>query len=204
MRKSLFPLSLLVMTFGAALAMGCSHTQAQAADDGSGDEDQSDEPVAKKSDNNSSSNSSSSGSTAPANTTPTDSDAGAGAIDPDAGTTPTAPGVDTSMCAATSTVETEPNDTAAQANTFAGKTGSFCGSISSALDTDFVTFTLPAGTKGLGYALKFSNGGIGAVAVVNGQTFPLQNGLPLVVGAPYVVKITSTQPLAYRFELTVQ
>ncbi len=185
-----------LVSLGAALAIGCSNTEMQPEDE---EEEQEQGQVSKPS----TSSSSSSSSGAPANETP---ETDAGVVDPDASALTADAGattVDTSACIAGSVVETESNDTAATANAFPGQTGTFCGSLSSALDTDFITFTLPAGTRGLGYGLKFNSGPIDATIVVNGQAFKLTQAIPLVIGVPYVLKVSGGAPLAYRFEMNV-
>ena len=186
--------SLAILTLGAGMAIGCSSEQPPLAE-----EEEEEEPTLPKS-NSSSSSSSSGGETTP----PADYDAGA--YDPDASLVmPLADAgpADPSLCAGDSVPESESNDSAALANLMPGQTGSFCGTIGSAVDVDHSTFTLPANVRSMGYGVVFSRPGVDATLSVNGQVFRLNQLIPVIPNGKYTLRVTGPQGLSYRFKLAV-
>ena len=75
------------------------------------------------------------------------------------------------QCEATSVHESGSNDTEATANAIPAATGTFCGSLDSATDVDVVSFTLPAGTKSLGFGLAFTQLGVVVDGTAGGESF---------------------------------
>jgi hypothetical protein len=109
------------------------------------------------------------------------------------------------LCATTSIAETEANDTEATANTLPSATSSFCGTLSSATDVDFVSFVLPADAKNLGFGAEYSLQGLAIEGTAGGQTFNVGGTPAYKPGQKYVFKIhtTGSGPVSYRFDVTV-
>jgi hypothetical protein len=109
------------------------------------------------------------------------------------------------LCAPTSIPETEANDSEATANALPSATSSFCGTIGSATDVDFVSFVLPADAKSLGFGAQYSLQGLAIEGTAGGQTFSVGGNPPYKPGQKYVFKIhtTGSAPVSYRFDVTV-
>ncbi len=99
--------------------------------------------------------------------------------------------------------EKEPNDNQGSANTLVT---SLCGTITSAGDVDFLTFTLPSSAKGvnLGFSgsvvLRVSVDGANAVTLKAGSTQPI----PFVKGRPYLVEIRAEAKADWKVTLNIQ
>ena len=201
-QTALLAATLSAITLAAAFAVGCSNSMQDA---GPADEEQQDEGElgGEETPKKTSSNSSSSSSTSTTEPAPDTTDAGV--TDPDAAPIgdPTSP-IDTSMCAASSVVETESNDSAATANAIPAQTGTYCGGVSSAADVDFATFTLPADAKGFSYGIAFNRNGVDATITAGAQgPFKLSQAIPVLPGQKYVLRVAGAQALAYRFSLNI-
>lgn len=206
MRK-LILVSSSVVLFSVATAMlfGCSSSTEQAADEET-EEAEADENLSGDGKKSASPATTSTSSTEPAPAADT-SDGGATWGDPDAAAPavdPTAPQADLSMCRAGSVAETESNDSATAANPMPGQTFSFCGSLASSADVDFVTFTLPADTRSFSYGVSFNRNGIDATITAGAQgTFRLNQAVPILPGQKYVVRIAGAQAMGYRFDVNI-
>lgn len=126
-----------------------------------------------------------------------------GGLIPDSGTT--FDGAAGSLCQLNSVQEQEVNDTTP--NTIPGKTGTFCGSLSSSSDKDLVSFTLPADAVTLDISNQTNAAGFqlaGTVSVGgNTQTFALNGNdagnFPFVPGGVYTLTATSTANAAIDY-----
>ncbi|MDB5219060.1 MAG: hypothetical protein JWO86_6987 [Myxococcaceae bacterium] len=108
------------------------------------------------------------------------------------------------QCEATSIHESGSNDTEATANAIPAATGTYCGSLDSATDVDVVTFTLPLGTKSLGFGLSYDAQGIEVEGTAGGETF-LVGGTPAFKpGQKYVLKVRSTGANSVSYLLSVE
>jgi hypothetical protein len=197
--------SVVLFSVGTAMLFGCSGTGEQAAA-GEEEEKGADENLSGNGKKSASPAATSTSSTEPAPAADT-ADGGATWGDPDAAAPivdPSAPQADLSMCKAGSVAETESNDSAAAANAMPGQTFSFCGSLASATDVDFVTFTLPADTRSFSYGVSFNRNGIDATITAGAQgTFRLNQAVPILPGQKYVVRIAGAQALGYRFDVNI-
>lgn len=199
--------SVFVLSLGAALTIGCSSAPSEQA---SGEEEKEEGQLTDKKGTKESSPAPATTSTSTTEPAPTTDPGDAGATwgDPDAAapsttTTPTTT-ADLSMCKPGSVQETESNDSAATANALPGQTFSFCGSLSSATDVDFVTFTLPADTKSFSYGVSFNRNGIDASITAGAQgPFRLNQTVPILPGQKYVVRVAGAQAMGYRFDVTI-
>lgn len=113
--------------------------------------------------------------------------------------------VPNAMCAATSVVETEGNDSEATANALPNATSSFCGTLSSATDEDFVSFVLPTDTKNIGFGAAYSLQGVQIEGSAGGQAFNIGGTPAFKLGQKYVFRIHTTGdgPVSYRFDVTI-
>lgn len=107
------------------------------------------------------------------------------------------------QCEATSVQESGSNDTADTANAIPAASGTYCGSLDSATDVDFVTFTLPAGTKSLGFGLAYSELGVEIEGTAGGETFVVGTKPAFKPGQKYVLKVHSTGPTPVSYLLSV-
>ena len=110
------------------------------------------------------------------------------------------------QCQATSVHESGSNDTPDTANAIPAATGTFCGTLDSATDVDFVTFTLPAGTKSLGFGLAYSQMGLGVEGTAGGETFDVGSKPAFKPGQKYVLKVHSsgTTPVSYLLSVDIK
>ncbi len=108
-------------------------------------------------------------------------------------------------CAAGATVESEDNDTEAKANALPAVTGSFCGTLSSAADVDYVTFTLPADATSLAFGSSYTKTGVDFEVTVDGKTFVVGDTPEVKPGKPYVIKAftSGAAPVDYRLSMTI-
>jgi hypothetical protein len=109
------------------------------------------------------------------------------------------------LCAPGSIHETEANDSADTANVLPNATSSFCGTLSSATDADFVSFVLPADTKTIGFGAELSAKGVSIEGTAGGQTFNVGGTPAFEPGQKYVFEIhgSSGEPVRYRFDVTI-
>ena len=109
------------------------------------------------------------------------------------------------LCAATSVHETEANDSEGTANALPNATSSFCGTLSSGADADFVSFVLPADAKSIGFGAEFSLQGLAIDGTAGGQAFNVGGTPAFKPGQKYVFKIhtAGSAPVQYRFDVTV-
>jgi hypothetical protein len=113
--------------------------------------------------------------------------------------------VDNPLCAPASVREAVGNDSAATANALPGATSSFCGTLGTAADVDFVTFVLPADAKSLGFGAEYSAQGLAIKGTVAGQTFDVGGSPVIKPGQKYVFEIhtSGSSPVSYRFDVSV-
>lgn len=109
------------------------------------------------------------------------------------------------LCAATSVHETEANDSEATANALPNATSSYCGTLSSGTDADFVSFVLPADAKSIGFGAEYSLQGLAIDGTAGGQAFNVGGTPAFKPGQKYVFKIrtTGSAPVNYRFDVTI-
>lgn len=110
------------------------------------------------------------------------------------------------QCQATSVQESGSNDTPDTANAIPAATGTYCGTLDSATDVDFVTFTLPAGTKSLGFGLSYSQQGLEVEGTAGGETFTVGGKPAFKPGQKYVLKVHSsgTTPVSYLLSVDIK
>jgi hypothetical protein len=110
------------------------------------------------------------------------------------------------QCEATSVHESGSNDTAETANAIPAASGTFCGTLDSATDVDFVSFTLPVGTKSLGFGLAYSQLGVVVEGTAGGETFVVGAKPAFKPGATYMLKVRSsgTTPVSYLLSVDIQ
>jgi hypothetical protein len=108
-------------------------------------------------------------------------------------------------CLADSVHESESNDTPATANAIPNATGSFCGTLSSATDVDYLSFTLPATATQLGFADEYTLNGVSVEAEVGGVTTDLGKA-PFKPGAKYTLKVHTAgkAPVNYRVSVSIK
>jgi hypothetical protein len=109
------------------------------------------------------------------------------------------------QCQATSVHESGSNDTPDTANAIPAATGTFCGTLDSATDVDFVSFTLPAGTKSLGFGLAYTQMGLGIEGTAGGETFDVGSKPAFKPGEKYVLKVHSSgaTPVSYLLSVDI-
>lgn len=114
-------------------------------------------------------------------------------------------GAPNAQCAPASVHETEANDSPDTANALPNATSSFCGTLASTADVDFVSFVLPADTKNIGFGAAYSAQGLAIEGTAGGQTFAIGNTPAFKPGQKYVFKIHTTGggPVDYRFDVTI-
>ena len=110
------------------------------------------------------------------------------------------------QCQATSVGESGSNDTPDTANAIPAATGTFCGTLDSATDVDFVSFTLPVGTKSLGFGLAYSQLGVEVEGTAGGETFVVGGKPAFKPGEKYVLKVHSsgTTPVSYLLSVDIK
>jgi len=110
------------------------------------------------------------------------------------------------QCEATSVHESGSNDTPDTANAIPAASGTYCGSLDSATDVDFVTFTLPVGTKSLGFGLAYSQMGLEVEGTAGGETFVVGGKPAFKPGQKYVLKVHSsgTTPVSYLLSVDIK
>jgi hypothetical protein len=103
-----------------------------------------------------------------------------------------------STCPAGATVETEPNDTMSEANTFSGVA---CGTIEPSTDVDWWTFTLAATAKTVGIGF---NGNVHLVITAAGNTVdvPGSTPLPFAPGTAYYVEVIGNGGAGGAYQIT--
>ena len=109
------------------------------------------------------------------------------------------------LCAAASVHETEANDSEGTANALPNATSSFCGTLGSGADVDFVSFVLPADAKSIGFGAEYSLQGLAIDGTAGGQAFNVGGAAAFKPGQKYVFKIHTTGAAAvnYRFDVTI-
>ena len=123
--------------------------------------------------------------------------------DVDGGAADPGPAAPNPMCQPTSVHESGSNDTAATANAIPGASGSFCGSLDSATDVDFVTFTLPANATSLGFGDSYSRGGLVIDGTAGGESFTVGGKPAFKPGQKYVLQVHTTGDAPVDYVLTV-
>jgi hypothetical protein len=142
----------------------------------------------------------------PSDAPPPATDGGAPEADGDAGAASTgtgAPPAPNPQCQAASVHESGSNDTAATANAIPAASGSFCGSLDSASDVDFVTFTLPANATSLGFGLSYSRLGVVIEGTAGGESFMVGGKPAFKPGQKYVLEVHSSGMTPVDYLLTV-
>jgi len=136
---------------------------------------------------------------------PTSPDDG-GAGDADAGGGGGSTGGDGGVqCRPDSIRESETNDTEANADVLAWKTGSYCGRLDGE-DVDVLSFTIPNSQNGFQFTMNRTlGGGYKVECSVDGDAFAFDGTYPYVIGKPYFCRMTLTAsaPVDYRIDLTV-
>ena len=134
-----------------------------------------------------------------------DGGGGGGGGDGGGGGAGTGGGVANALCAASSVHETEANDSEGTANALPNATSSFCGTLGSGADVDFVSFVLPADAKSLGFGAEYSLQGLAIDGTAGGQAFNVGGTPAFKPGQKYVFKIRTTgaAPVNYRFDVTI-
>lgn len=110
-------------------------------------------------------------------------------------------------CVAGSVAETEGNDTAATANGIPSASGTFCGTLSSATDVDFLSFVLPNDAKGLGFGVSYTRQGLVVTGRVAGESFAIGGTPAFRPGQTYVLEVRATTgnaPISYRVSVDIQ
>ena len=109
------------------------------------------------------------------------------------------------LCAASSVHETEANDSEGTANALPNATSSFCGTLGSGADVDFVSFVLPADAKSIGFGAEYSLQGLAIDGTAGGQAFNVGGTPAFKPGQKYVFKIRTAgaAPVNYRFDVTI-
>ncbi len=107
------------------------------------------------------------------------------------------------QCQASSVHESGSNDTAATANAIPAASGSFCGSLDSASDVDFVTFTLPANATSLGFGLSYSRLGVVIEGVAGGESFTVGGKPAFKPGQKYTLEVHTSGMTPVDYLLTV-
>jgi hypothetical protein len=137
--------------------------------------------------------------TPPPSDAPPPGDAGAPAAEAGGG----GGGPPSPQCEATSVQESGSNDTEATANAIPAATGTFCGSLDSATDVDVVSFTLPAGTKSLGFGLAYTQLGVVVDGTAGGESFVVGGKPAFKPGQKYVLTVHSSGPTPVSYLLSV-
>lgn len=114
-------------------------------------------------------------------------------------------GGNNALCEASSVHETEANDSAATANAIPAATGSFCGTLATAADVDFLSFTLPATATKLAFGDAYSQQGLTVEIEVDGQKANVGEKPPFKPGGKYVLKVQTTgkAPVSYRVSVEI-
>jgi hypothetical protein len=108
------------------------------------------------------------------------------------------------LCGLYSVEETESDDTP-PGNAIPNTGGSFCGTISSAADVDYMTFTMPDNATKLVMTQTSTNvGAIKVEATADGTPFDFAGVYPIKNGKPYVLKISSATGATFDYVIDVQ
>lgn len=129
----------------------------------------------------------------------------------DAGTPVTGSDAGT-FCLTGSQTEAEDNSVVDSANNVNARSGSFCGTIDSDQDIDFLRIQLPGNAQSLYMNLVANKGGLRVALTVDGKDEPFPSTTPgsmtFAPGKNYVLRLRSAQeatpPIDYRLELTIQ
>lgn len=204
--------SLLLVTLFACSAVACSVTSTDEEQVPSDEEAASNEERGDREQTGESAAADPAEKPAPAPTDP------AAPSDPATPTAPTAPTAPTSpivappgaSCAGLegAVAEVESNDTAETASALeasVGKTTFVCGTIGADTDVDFVTFTLPAETKGFSYKLSYDATKPDVMVTVGARApVALGGALTFVKGEPYVMQVKGAPGTTYRIGIALK
>jgi hypothetical protein len=108
-------------------------------------------------------------------------------------------------CSQFTVQESEVNDDVANADPIPNETGTYCGSITSAGDVDFITFTLPASLSRLRMGYETTNGAaIQVDATADGEAFPFNGTYLIKPSKPYVLKVSSKNGQLFDYLIKVE
>lgn len=130
---------------------------------------------------------------------------GGGSTASDAGKSEGGASSDGGSGAKCTTTEAEDNDTTDKANALPAASGSFCGTLATAADVDYATFTLPADATSLAFGSRFTKVGVDFEVTVEDKKFLVGDTPEVKPGKKYVVKAFTTGqgPVDYRLSVTI-